>query len=130
MRSRDGNERGETLIEILISLVVIGVVFGAFFAGIATTSTATKSHRYFVTADAVLRDYAETAKQSVRDTCTSSNTGVLVAVIPAPVPPAGWPPVTAAGLTCPSPTTVNAVDITATLPNGVQKHLIIDVRTP
>ena len=50
LRRHDRSELGETLIEVLISIVVMGAVFGAFFSAIATTSTATKSHRYFVTA--------------------------------------------------------------------------------
>ena len=128
MRPHDRSEAGETLIEVLISIVVMGAVFAAFFSAIATTSAATKSHRYFVTADAVLRDYAETAKQAARDTCTSSNTGAAIPVTF--TPPSGWSPPIATGLTCPSPTTVNQVDITARLPNGVDKHLSIDVRTP
>ena len=127
MRRRDRREAGETLIEILISIVVMGAVFGAFFSAIATTSTATKSHSYFVTADAVLRDYAETAKQATRDFCTSGNTGTAIPVTF--TPPSGYS-VAATGLTCPSLTTVNLVDITATLPNGATKHLNIEVRTP
>jgi prepilin-type N-terminal cleavage/methylation domain-containing protein len=129
MRQHDRSEVGETLIEVLIALVVLGIVFATFFAGIATTSTATKSQRYFVTADAVLRDYAETAKQATRDTCTSSNTGTAIPVVLTTPLPSGFN-VSATGLTCPSPTSVNQVDITATLPNGVDKHLSIDVRTP
>jgi hypothetical protein len=77
----------------------------------------------------VLRDYAENAKQAARAFCTSSNTGAAIAVTPAPPVPLDFT-VSATGLTCPSPTTVNPVDITATLPNGVQKHLFIEVRTP
>lgn len=127
MRPPDRREAGETLIEVLISIVVMGAVFGAFFSAIATTSTATKSHRYFVTADAVLRDYAETAKQAARDTCFGNPPGTVIPVTF--TPPSGYN-VAATGLTCPSPTTVNQVDITATLPNGVDKHLSIDVRTP
>jgi Tfp pilus assembly protein PilV len=129
MRPQDRNEAGETLIEVLISLVVIGAVVAAFFSAIVTTSTATKSQRYYVTADAVLRDYAESAKQGARDTCTSSNTGTAIPVSYAPGPSSGFT-VAATGLTCPSPTTVNPVVITATLPNGVQKKLSINVRTP
>jgi type II secretory pathway pseudopilin PulG len=129
MRTRDRSELGETLIEVLISIVVMGVVFGTFFSAIATTSTATKSHRYFVTADGLLRDYAETAKQSARDTCTSSNAGTVIPVTLTPPAPSGFS-LSATGLTCPSTTTVNLVQITATLPNGVQKLLDIDVRTP
>lgn len=129
MRPHDRREAGETLIEVLISIVVMGAVFGAFFSAIATTSTASKSHRYFVTADSVLRDYAETAKQAARDTCTSSNTGAAIPVTLSPPAPSGFT-VAATGLTCPSPTTVNLVEIIATLPNGVEKRLRINVRTP
>jgi hypothetical protein len=38
--------------------------------------------------------------------------------------------VAATGLTCPSPTSVQPVAITATLPSGKTKLLSIDVRTP
>jgi type II secretory pathway pseudopilin PulG len=129
MRPQHRSEVGETLIEILISLVVVGAIVSAFFAAIATTSTATKSHRFFVTADAVLRDYAESAKQGARDTCSSNPTGTAIPVSYAPDPGSGFQ-VTATGLTCPSPTSVQQVDITATLPNGVQKRLSINVRAP
>jgi hypothetical protein len=107
----------------------MGIIISGFFAAITTTSKATTTQRDVVRADAVLRDYAETAKQAARDTCTSSNTGAAIPVTLSPPAPSDFT-VTATGLTCPSPTTVNPVDIKATLPNGVDKHLFIEVRTP
>jgi type II secretory pathway pseudopilin PulG len=130
MQRRTHSEAGESLVEVLISLVIMGMIISAFFAAISTTSRATTTHRDVVKADAVLRDYAEAAKQGARDTCPSNPTGTP---IPVTLPPEQIPngfSVTATGLTCPSPTTVNQVDITATLPNGAQKLLSINVRTP
>ena len=129
MRQGTESEKGETLVEILVSLVIIGIIVSAFFATIVTTSRASTTQRDIVKADALLRDYAETAKQAVRDTCTSGNTGTPVSVTLIPPAPLGFS-VAATGLTCPSPTTVNPVDIDVTLPNNVHKHLIINVRTP
>src|SRR2546429_5516867 len=61
------NDRGDTLIEILMAVVLIGVIFSAFVIALETNSTASTTHRNLVTADAVLRDYAEATKQAVRD---------------------------------------------------------------
>jgi type II secretory pathway pseudopilin PulG len=128
---RDRSEAGETLIEVLISLVVIGAIVAAFFAGIVTTSRATASQRDLVNADAVLRDYAEVAKQSVRASCTGANTGATVPLTSTPVVPSGLvltpidlkcPPVTGAG--------VGPVHIEVTLTSGAVKTLDILVRTP
>jgi type II secretory pathway pseudopilin PulG len=118
---------GETLIEVIFSLVIIGVIVSVFFAAIATTSNATKAHRDLVTADAVLRDYAEAAKHSVRTDCKTRPTGSAFTV--AYTPPAGFG-VSATGLTCPAVTTTGTVAITATMPNTVQRTLSIAVRTP
>ena len=127
MPTRD--ETGETLVEVIIALMILGVVVGAFFATVATTASAAKAHRDLVTADAVLRDYAEAAKQGARDFCLPSNTGTSFPV--SYTPPAGSGiTVTATGTTCPAPTTVNRVDITAQLGNGTTKMLSINVRTP
>ena len=127
MRTRGRGEAGDTLVEVILALIIIGVVVSSFFASIATTSTASKTQRDFVTADAALRDYAEAAKQAARDTCTSSNTGQAFTV--SYTPPAGIS-IVGTGQTCPAPTSVNTVTITATLLNSVKRKLSINVRTP
>ena len=82
------NEHGDTLVEVLIAIVVIGIVFGSFFAAISTSSAASTTHRRLVTADAALRDFAEATKSAVRDPangCGKSNpTTFTVNYTPAP----------------------------------------------
>lgn len=126
---RRGNEGGESLVEILIAVVIIGLVMGAIFATYATAATSSKSQRDFVTADTVLRTYAETAKQAVRSTCTLSNAGTAVPVNY--TPPAGFTVSTSpASVTCPAVTSVNSVVITVRLPAGSTRMLGVVLRTP
>lgn len=124
---RRGNEGGETLVEILIALVIMGLVMGAIFATYATASTGSKGERDLVTADAALRNYAEAAKQGARS-CKTAGAPFTVKYTP---PPTGFlvsaPP---AELTCPPVTAVGQVDITVTLPSTATRTLSIDVRTP
>jgi type II secretory pathway pseudopilin PulG len=130
MTSRRHHEAGETLVEILITLVVMGLVVSAFFAAISTNASLTKAQQDSVTADALLRNFAETTKQAVRTTCLTTNSGAVVTVTLTPLPPSGFNVAATAPVTCPSPATVNQVNITATLPGGTTKLLSIVVRTP
>jgi prepilin-type N-terminal cleavage/methylation domain-containing protein len=129
------HERGETLVEILIAIVVIGIVSSASFFAISVGATSSKSHRDLVTADEVLRNFAEAAKQAARLQCMNPTGQTLTITYPggtSPFPVAATGPAPALGLPkCPSSlTTVSEVDITATLPSGVKKVLNIDVRAP
>lgn len=59
-RGRGRNhENGETLLELLVSVAIMGTAFVAILAGIGTTLIATDSHRQQATTEAVLRSYAE-----------------------------------------------------------------------
>ena len=64
-RSRS-DEVGDSLVEIVMALVIIGVVIGAFVATFSTGATASSAHKNLVTADVVLRNYAEAAKTAAR----------------------------------------------------------------
>jgi prepilin-type N-terminal cleavage/methylation domain-containing protein len=135
MTSRRHHEAGDTLVEILIAIVLIGIVASGSFFAISVGATTSKSQRDAVTADAALRAYAEATKQAVRDVpCTSANAGASFAaqVNTDYNPSPGFPPVTATGLTCPSITTLplTPVVITAHLQSGITKVLSVDVRTP
>ena len=127
------SERGDTLVEILAALVIIGLIVSAYFAAYATASTGSKGQRDLVTADGVLRDYAEAIKSAVRDQvngCGKSNPTTFTASY---TPPAGFtvsssPSVT--GQTCPAVTAVNLEHLTVQLPTAQARVLDIEVRTP
>ena len=125
-------DRGDTLIEVLLSIVIIGAIFGAFFAAITTSSSTSTAHRNFVTADALLRDYAETAKAAARTDCPSSTTYTTTTTSL----PSGFTVANGSGFTgtegiCPTDTSsVQEAEFTVTLPNGAIRSLQIDLRTP
>jgi type II secretory pathway pseudopilin PulG len=133
MRRRGADEAGDSLIEIVFALVIIGVVIGAFVASFSTGATASSSHRNNVTGDVVLRNYAEAAKTAARNCATS---GTLRIVYPSgqrqPGLPAGYTvrsdPVTP--MPCPAPTNVVPLTLTVKLPSGVERSLLVEVRTP
>src|SRR5439155_12429460 len=80
MRERD--EAGMSLVEIVIAIVILGAVVSALLAALATAAISSKSHRDLVTADAVLRDYAESTKSAVRASCTSAGATYSVTYLP------------------------------------------------
>ena len=53
------HERGETLLELLVTVTIMGTAFVGILAGIGTTFMATDSHRQDATAEAVVRSFAE-----------------------------------------------------------------------
>ena len=58
-------ERGETLLELLMTVSIMGIAFIGILAGIGTTFMAGDSHRQNATAETVLRSYAERIKDPV-----------------------------------------------------------------
>jgi type II secretory pathway pseudopilin PulG len=132
MRSRRNDERGDTLLEVVLALIIISVVVGAFFASFTTASSASTKQRDLVTADGVLRNYAEAMKTAVRDSCNNFAT-----YTPAYSPPVGFTvsPDPTAPETCPTVTgplaqQVPTIHLSVTLPGGTTKSLDIAVRTP
>jgi type II secretory pathway pseudopilin PulG len=124
---RRRGEGGETLVELLIAIVIMGLVVGAVFATYATAATAAKSQRDFVTADAELRDYAE-ALQTASQSCTPGAT-----LVPAPpATPYPYPALSTAPANpaCPPVTTVLPITISVTPPGAPAQKLTTYVRTP
>lgn len=59
-RERPGpNDQGETLIELIIAVAIMGIAVVAIVAGIATSILMSDIHRKQATAGAYVRDYAE-----------------------------------------------------------------------
>src|SRR4051794_38013316 len=77
MRSRAAvsDERGETLLELVIAIVILGVCVVAIGSGIAVSVKVSGIHRDQSTAGAFLHNYAETLQApSAYAPCTSAST--------------------------------------------------------
>jgi Tfp pilus assembly protein PilV len=85
------HQRGETLIELLVTVSIMGIAFIGILAGIGVTFVASDSHRQAATAEGVLRNYAERIQDPtdvpyVTCATTSSYTTPIGFALPA----AGW----------------------------------------
>jgi hypothetical protein len=129
-RGAAADEAGDSLIEIVFALVIIGVVIGAFVASFSTGATASSSHRNNVTGDVVLRNYAEATKTGARS-CTPGGS-FTIAYPSTPGLPTGYQvsPVPNTRMPCPAPNTVTQVTLIVKLPSGMQRSLVVEVRTP
>jgi prepilin-type N-terminal cleavage/methylation domain-containing protein len=59
------SEDGFSLVELLVTIVIVGVTFSALLGGLITTITVSSLHRKQATADSVARSAAEWIKDSV-----------------------------------------------------------------
>jgi type II secretory pathway pseudopilin PulG len=144
--ARRGRERGETLVEILLTIVVIGIVGSAAFYAISFGATNSKSHRDFVTADQILRNSAEATKTAVRTTCVGvgGNYSVPFSTLTSPEPSQNWHqfyetdrhftlPADISNQSCPLTTVAGGtptVPLSVTLPDGRVRSLSLVVRRP
>ena len=136
VNKRRCNEAGDTLLEIVIALVVIGLVVGAFLATFSTQGSGSTAHRSLATADGILRSYAEATKSAVRTQCTTAGASYTVNYSPPPlytVNSLGTRP--CPPTTMPSPTYAPnqpwaPIVLTVTLPNSQTRSLSLVVRSP
>jgi Tfp pilus assembly protein PilV len=146
-RSHRRDQRGETLLELLVSVTIMGIAFVAIIAGIGTTLMATHIDRQAATAETVIRSYAEriedTTDTAYVDCATTSSYSNPIGFS---LPAAGWsasvtnvlawqgdtPPTFAAG--CPSPDEgLQQLTLTVQSPAGnhqATKTLVIVKRRP
>ncbi|MFC0629039.1 type IV pilus modification PilV family protein [Kribbella deserti] len=61
------NERGESLLELMIAVALMGVALVALMAGVATTIIVSDTQRKQATAATTVRDYAEALQAYVGD---------------------------------------------------------------
>jgi hypothetical protein len=131
LKARRFDESGETLLEIVLALVVIALVVGAFFATYATQGSGSTAHRTLVTADGVLRAYAEATKSAVREQCAAS--GATQFSVTSYSPPTGYAVNSLDNQSCPPRATTSTwspLTLTVTLPNSQTRSLQLVVRSP
>lgn len=124
-RRAQGVDRGDTLIEILLSVMIVSITVTSLVSSLATAGNAGNVQRQSVVADTVLRNYAEAIKSGVRS-CTSGGKytvkyqapdGYVLSVEPEAVK-------------CPDPASTQVMSIVVTTPFGANQSMQIRVRTP
>ena len=125
-------DRGESLIEVVITILIISVAVVALIASLASASRSSIAHRRAQDTDVVLRDFAEAVKLATA-TCTPSATYTV-----SYTPPSGYTLGGEAddGLfdgqsgTCPATTSVQLVTVSVTYTGTAANTIQFAVRTP
>ncbi len=123
---RNRGDVGETLVEIMLTVVIIGLTITALLSSLATVGNATNAQRKSVQIDVVMRNYAEATKAATQ-TCVVG--GTYTVLYPVALP-AGFT-ISGAGSTCPAaPTTPQLLTLTVNGPSGPPTTMQIKVNTP
>lgn len=84
----ESGDRGESLIELLISIVIMGLAFSALLGGLATALLGSDVHRKTSDAESVLLAASERVKAAAWVRCaTKSDINSIVSTTPRPT---GW----------------------------------------
>ncbi|MEP7202778.1 MAG: type II secretion system protein [Ilumatobacteraceae bacterium] len=126
MRTR--RDAGDTLIEILCTIMIIGLTVGALLSSLGTVGRAGNAQRNSVRADSILRSYAEATKAGVKS-CVQAVPPATYTV--AYTPPAGYSPtVLPTGNMCPAPDAPRLLKLNVSGPLGLQASMQIKVGAP
>lgn len=82
-------DRGESLVELLVSISILGVAVVAILGAIAMTATASGLHRDTASVQNHLHNWAEAVSNAPGWTACAS-AAVVQAAVPAPALPTGW----------------------------------------
>lgn len=66
------NERGDTLIEVLFTVVIIAIAFSGLLGALVTAITGSTEHRGLAVDDTLLKSVAESAKNQIEQTSSSA----------------------------------------------------------
>ncbi|MFA5890347.1 MAG: prepilin-type N-terminal cleavage/methylation domain-containing protein [Actinomycetota bacterium] len=75
-------EAGVTLVEVLVTVVILGMAFAAIVGAMGTSILASDIHRKQATSEVVLRDYAETLAAASYVTCGTTSSYEAVSFTP------------------------------------------------
>jgi hypothetical protein len=126
MMMRAGNDIGESLIEIVLTVVIVAVTVTALLSGLGTVGNAGNSQRRGVQADYVLRNYAAATKNATQGCVAGATYSVVY------TPPTGFS-VSGAGSVCPAVAVAAPgplLTLTVTGPMGLSDSVVVRVRTP
>ena len=84
------DERGETLIEILITVMVIAIGVVAVVAAMSSSIIGSDAHRGLAQGEVVVRDYGEAIKQKAIDASAFTSCPTKAQVTPTFTFPTGW----------------------------------------
>lgn len=128
--ARLGDERGDTLVEILVAVAILGIAFVGILAGLATAISLSGRQRGQASADIVLVSAADSVKSQTYVSCPTASAASYSATSGVTLP-TGWSASnltitafkswngTAWSATCPaSDKNVQLVTITAAAPDG------------
>lgn len=132
-------DAGETLVELLVTIVILGIVTAGIAAALLAAGTASSMQRNQVLAQNALRSWAEQLGAAAYTACATA--GSFAA--PSPAPPAGFTATvtgvqywngTTFGSTCAPDTGIQRVTLRITAPNGlspaVGQNLTVVLRKP
>jgi type II secretory pathway pseudopilin PulG len=133
------HDRGETLIEIVMTIIIMSITVTALVSALASTTASATSHRDLVVADNAVRNAAEASKLAAAG-CTGVPTVPISYTWPAKfthvVRVDGTIVLNSAStpdslvLTCPAAGTTTLLTFTVTIPSGLSDTASIRVRTP
>jgi Tfp pilus assembly protein PilV len=122
---RERRDAGETLIEILFTVVITGLTITALIASLATAGNAGNVQRNSLRGDIVMRNYAEATKAAAQ-TCVAGATYTVVYT-----PPTGFTSTTVpTGTVCPAVATPRLLQLVVTGPLGLRETMQVKVSTP
>jgi hypothetical protein len=126
-RARTRRDVGETLVEVMLTIVIIGLTVTALLAALGSVGKAGNAQRNGARADSVLRSYAEAIKVGVQ-LCTAAGATYTVTTL---APPTGFTQsVLPTGNVCPPLATPQLLTLKVLGPLGLSETMQIKVGTP
>lgn len=118
-------DRGTSLVEIVLTVVIIGIAVSALVSALATAANAAGVQRESVVADTALRNLAEAAKLAAGDCTAGTPLGLSPSV------PDGWTAsVAPPGPICPPVDGTLTLELSVTSPTERAWTLDVVVRSP
>jgi type II secretory pathway pseudopilin PulG len=116
---------GETLIEVVLTIIIISLTIVALISSLATVSNAGTAQRNGVQIDLTMRNYAEATKAAVQG-CVEGSTYTVTYLAPTGFTPTVLP----TGNICPLVSSPTLLQLTVIGPSGSHATMKLKVRTP